>query len=548
MPKMGFRGTGAGNVYVYLETTTGSSIFGLDTLDNNRLKISVSTAPGLDPDSASPMLVLDPRTGGTPGEGDITLLPKGLLGSGNVSIDSGGLVVASLNTGVVQTNNLGFFSSTKGTDGQVLIGSTAGAPAWAGLTGSSTVTVTPGAGSITLSASGTGVLSTLTGTTGGPISPTAGNISMLTANTTVPFVGSGSTLTWDAGTTSNTLFGCLVVGSITSGNDNAGIGYNILGAITDATGNVAVGRSALGNTNHGTGNVAIGKNALVLLNNANNTFGQNTVVGSGAGALLDANGSWNTLLGSGAGNALTANDSSNILINHSGSLGLNNTLRIGKATGSGTQELSAAFICGIDGVNVGSVAKVLTMASDKIGTATITAGTNVTVVPTANAVTINAPTPAAVPTSFTADSGSAVPAANVLTVTGAGGITTSGSGSTLTITGAGAGFTWNEVTGTSANMAVNNGYIPNNVGLVTLTLPATAALGDTIKVLYKGAGGWKIAQNSGQTIHFGTSNTTTGTGGSLQNSQIGDGIELVCTTANTDFRNVSGSQGNITVV
>ena len=108
-------------------------------------------------------------------------------------------------------------------------------------------------------------------------------------------------------------------------------------------------------------------------------------------------------------------------------------------------------------------------------------------------------------------------------------------------------FMWNEVTGTSSAMAVENGYIANNGALVTLTLPATAALGSVIEVCGKGAGGWLIAQNSGQTVHFGASNTTTGVGGSLASSLQYDAVRMVCTTANTDFV-VLSSIGNLTVV
>lgn len=122
-------------------------------------------------------------------------------------------------------------------------------------------------------------------------------------------------------------------------------------------------------------------------------------------------------------------------------------------------------------------------------------------------------------------------------VNGAGTITISDSGAT--------GFSWNEVTGTSQAMAVNSGYVLNNASLVTATLPSTAAFGDIIKVTIKGAGLGKIAQNSGQTIHFGTVDTTTGTGGSLTATAQWDSIELLCVTANTDFQ-VLDSVGNWT--
>jgi hypothetical protein len=108
-------------------------------------------------------------------------------------------------------------------------------------------------------------------------------------------------------------------------------------------------------------------------------------------------------------------------------------------------------------------------------------------------------------------------------------------------------FAWTEVVGTSQAMAVNNGYIASNAGLVTLTLPGTAALGQIIRVAGKGSGGWQIAQNGGQTIHFGAANTTTGAGGSLASTNRYDSIELLCITADTDFV-VLSSIGNITVV
>lgn len=125
-------------------------------------------------------------------------------------------------------------------------------------------------------------------------------------------------------------------------------------------------------------------------------------------------------------------------------------------------------------------------------------------------------------------------------------LTSNGAGAEPTWEDAATGFTWNEETGTSANMVVNNGYITNNAGLVTVTLPSTAAVGDVVRVTGKGAGGWRIAQNASQTIYFGTMATTTGVGGRLDSTQQRDSIELLCVTANNDW-NVLSSIGNITV-
>lgn len=154
---------------------------------------------------------------------------------------------------------------------------------------------------------------------------------------------------------------------------------------------------------------------------------------------------------------------------------------------------------------------------------------------------------AEVPTSFTGDSGSATPALNSLSVVGGNGITTSGSGSTVTITSDNAGIDWTEVTGTSQAMVVDNGYIASNVGLVTLTLPVTTVIGDIIRVDGKGSGGWTIAQNASQTIHFLAQDTTTGVGGSLASTTRYDCVTLRCITANTDFV-VESVTGSLTVV
>lgn len=113
--------------------------------------------------------------------------------------------------------------------------------------------------------------------------------------------------------------------------------------------------------------------------------------------------------------------------------------------------------------------------------------------------------------------------------------------------GSGTGLTWSEVTGTSQSAAVNNAYICNNAGLVTVTLPDTAAVGDIVRVVGKGAGGWSVAQNASEIIHFGNLDSTTGVGGSISSTHRRDAVELVCVVANTEW-NVISSHGNITVV
>lgn len=83
-----------------------------------------------------------------------------LTGLTNLTVDN--LTVNTSETlsfataGVVQSDSSGHLSSTEGTDGQILIGSTSGAPAWANITAGSNVTITNAHNSITIAATGGG--------------------------------------------------------------------------------------------------------------------------------------------------------------------------------------------------------------------------------------------------------------------------------------------------------------------------------------------------------------------------------------------------------
>lgn len=147
---------------------------------------------------------------------------------------------------------------------------------------------------------------------------------------------------------------------------------------------------------------------------------------------------------------------------------------------------------------------------------------------------------------FITNSGTASPEGGKINITGGHGITTTGSGDTVTITSTDS-VSWNEVVGTSETMEVDSGYIANNASLVTLTLPSSANVGDYIRVAGKGVGMWKIAQNNSQTIHFGVTDTTTGTSGYLQSTAQYDCVEMICIAQDTDFV-VLSSVGNITIV
>lgn len=123
-----------------------------------------------------------------------------------------------------------------------------------------------------------------------------------------------------------------------------------------------------------------------------------------------------------------------------------------------------------------------------------------------------------------------------------------GSGS-VTISGTGSGIGWTEVTGTTQAMVADNGYASSNASLVTLTLPATAAFGTAISIIGKGAGGWLIAQNSGQNIRVGSASSTVGVGGSVASTNRYDSINLICTTADTTWTVTGAPQSSgLTIV
>lgn len=112
---------------------------------------------------------------------------------------------------------------------------------------------------------------------------------------------------------------------------------------------------------------------------------------------------------------------------------------------------------------------------------------------------------------------------------------------------AGAPDAWTEVVGTSQAMVENNGYTANNAGLVTLSLPATSAVGDWVEVCGKGAGGWSISQGIGQQIIFGNVLSTSGVGGSLSSTLQYDCVKLRALENDGSRWQVISSVGNLSV-
>ena len=308
-----------------------------------------------------------------------------------------------------------------------------------------------------------------------------------------------------------------------TGTDNNALGYQSLSNITSGSFNQAIGSSALDSLITGSSNIAIGQQA-----------------GANYGS----------------------SESNNILLANFGTVADSGVIRIGDTPQTST------FIAGIYGVTPAMSPQMATIGSDgEMGsqalptggivtldgdsgsatgtTVTIHGGTGITTSATSATVTI---TNSGVIT-VDGDTGSAT--GNTITIAGGTNVTTSATGSTVTINASGgSSFTWTEITASTVAMAIANGYILNNSGGVIATLPSTAAVGSVMEIVGKGSGGWTLAQNSGQTVHFGAQDTTTGTGGSIVPLALPADqyacLSLVCTTANTDFV-VKSSVGNFTV-
>jgi hypothetical protein len=122
-----------------------------------------------------------------------------------------------------------------------------------------------------------------------------------------------------------------------------------------------------------------------------------------------------------------------------------------------------------------------------------------------------------------------------------------GTGGNPTISAASGAFSWNDVTTSTQTIAVGNGYVTDRGAGVAYTLPATAVFGDEFAISGK-LGLWTIAQAAGQQINFGQASTTAGVTGSLAATNLGDSIQVLCTTAgaSTIWR-VLNAVGNITI-
>lgn len=343
--------------------------------------------------------------------------------SANISTLGGSNIIEiSLNDpgdGVVISSG-GVLSGSSGNDGEVLIGSTAGLPAWNNITSTGgTVTITNGPNAINLETAGAGGAETFT-TDSGTATVAANNINVLggdNINTAASgdnvYVHLNETIHWPdtnaAGTTgmiylggssgtggnrflhnygpatprANAFLGELAGNLSTTAQNLVGIGDSALKSVTTGNANTAVGGISLRSCTTGGSNTAVGDNTLTALT----TGSSNTAIGAFSTEKITTSdyntaigyvtlfrlvtGAYNTAVGYNAGNSLTTNDSSNILIMNSGTAGDNNKIRIG-TDGSGNGQQDACYVAGIYGATVDGATDVPVIidANHKLGTTT----------------------------------------------------------------------------------------------------------------------------------------------------------------------------------
>ena len=469
------------------------------------------------------------------------------LGSGSITIAGAGNTLTTQLTGLTNHAVLvgaGTSTITKlaiGTTGQVLTGVTGADPVWA----------SPAASTITL-----------TGTTGGALGP-SNSFTLLggtVAAGTVPvaIAGVGTTLTTN-----------VQISQALAATDATRIGLsNFNSAQFTVDGNGFVSASTTGIASTLTGNSGV---ATPVANNINVVTDNSTVKFTGAGATLTQDfGVSNLILGSSLPSLTTGGNNVSV-----GNLNLNNltsgfaNTTFGNAAGllittsGGNVAVGASALnsltTGAAGIGQNTVLGTSSLISLQTGQYNLVLGSssgNAYTSSESNNVLVNS-------VGIVAESnvirigrqGSGIRQQNQCFIAGIVGVTVTNTqmvsiDSTTGQLGVIAATTlvWSVITA-DQTAAVNNGYICNKGSALLLTLPATAAIGDIIKVTgINTALGWKIVQNANQQIFFGNASTTLGATGFLQSAATRDSIELLCVVSGAStVYNVISSVGNITI-
>lgn len=134
------------------------------------------------------------------------------------------------------------------------------------------------------------------------------------------------------------------------------------------------------------------------------------------------------------------------------------------------------------------------------------------------------------------------------TITAGAGISISNTANSISISASGSG-SWVNQTTSSVTMSVNVGYTINaGASLVTLTLPATSTYGDSLEINGMSSGGWKVAQQGGQSIRIGSVVSTVGVTGYIASSNQYDSIFLRCIVPNSEWSVVDQQSLGLTYV
>lgn len=146
------------------------------------------------------------------------------------------------------------------------------------------------------------------------------------------------------------------------------------------------------------------------------------------------------------------------------------------------------------------------------------------------------PVPPSVATSYVTDSGTAIPAVNILNVLGGSGVSTAGSGNTITVSVVNDGFPWSDKAISFAASA-QNGYFCE--GILTATLPSTPTQGNTIIIYVDSASVVTIQANAGQTIQIGSAQSSVA--GTASSTAEGSTLTLVFRTSDLEWHAISDS-------
>jgi hypothetical protein len=103
-------------------------------------------------------------------------------------------------------------------------------------------------------------------------------------------------------------------------------------------------------------------------------------------------------------------------------------------------------------------------------------------------------------------------------------------------------FTWQVVTGTIQQMAINTGYIVKSTSPVTFTLPATASSIGSMEIVGTGSATWQINLNTGQFIEYNGLTTTTSTG-SVSSGTSNDSARIIYAGDGSGEFNIELSNG-----